>query len=214
MQRQSATSPDEPLRRLIGRDPDLQRVRGFIRDASVHGGSLIVRGDAGVGKTSLLEAVAAAASGARVLRAVGSPFEVDVRFAVLSQALSTAHDEIISAPDRQTSDLGAALGLVAARQPSHEATTDETVRLLRRLSRVAPVLVVLDDLQWVDAASADVLAVAAQSLSHEPVAFLAAARSGATTAFDTGGAKEHRLEQLTADNAARLFDARYPHVAT
>src|SRR5437763_15963411 len=96
MQRQSATSPDEPLRRLIGRDPDLQRVRGFIRDASVHGGSLIVRGDAGVGKTSLL----------------------------------------------------------------------------------------------------------------------AAARSGATTAFDTGGAKEHRLEQLTADNAARLFDARYPHVAT
>ena len=75
--------------RLVGRDQDIAVVRAFVDDAARHGGSLVVSGEAGVGKTALIEAAAAyaASSGLRLLRANGAQFEANVSFAALHQLL-------------------------------------------------------------------------------------------------------------------------------
>jgi hypothetical protein len=74
---------------LIGRDPDVELVCGFVDDAAVRGGALLVSGNAGVGKTALLDAAAlhAEAAGTRVVRAVGAEFEAELGFAGLSVVL-------------------------------------------------------------------------------------------------------------------------------
>src|SRR3954462_3554304 len=85
---------------LHGRARDLAVVGAFLDDVANGGGSLLVTGDPGVGKTALLHAAAAqaAAGGARVLRAAGAPFENDLRFAGLHQILHLLHGEIGTLP--------------------------------------------------------------------------------------------------------------------
>jgi DNA replication protein DnaC len=74
---------------LVGRVEELERIRSFLDEASADGGALLVSGDAGVGKTVLLDAAAdmALADGSRVLRASGVEFEADVSFSRLNEAL-------------------------------------------------------------------------------------------------------------------------------
>ena len=162
---------------LCGRSEQLAaigRLLGGMR--SGRAGALVLRGEAGIGKTALLEAAADKAAGARVLRVAGVESEAELPFAALHALLRPALDQIGALPGRQAVALRGAFGL------AEETVTDRFLVGLGVLSLVAelaedrPVLVLVDDAQWVDRASADALVFAARRLQAERVAVLVAAR--------------------------------------
>ena len=162
---------------LCGRSEQLAgigRLLGGMR--SGRAGALVLRGEAGIGKTALLEAAADKAAGARVLRVVGVESEAELPFAALHALLRPALDQIGALPGRQAAALRGAFGL------AEETVTDRFLVGLGVLSLVAelaedrPVLVLVDDAQWVDRASADALVFAARRLQAERAAVLVAAR--------------------------------------
>ena len=162
---------------LCGRSEQLAaigRLLGGMR--SGRAGALVLRGEAGIGKTALLEAAADKAAGARVLRVAGVESEAELPFAALHALLRPALDQIGALPGRQAAALRGAFGL------AEETVTDRFLVGLGVLSLVAelaedrPVLVLVDDAQWVDRASADALVFAARRLQAERAAVLVAAR--------------------------------------
>jgi DNA-binding CsgD family transcriptional regulator len=162
---------------LCGRSEQLAaigRLLGGMR--SGRAGALVLRGEAGIGKTALLEAAADKAAGARVLRVAGVESEAELPFAALHALLRPALDQIGALPGRQAAALRGAFGL------AEETVTDRFLVGLGVLSLVAelaedrPVLVLVDDAQWVDRASGDALVFAARRLQAERAAVLVAAR--------------------------------------
>ncbi|HRI98622.1 MAG TPA: ATP-binding protein, partial [Nocardioides sp.] len=104
----------EPLgTRLVGRDAELAQLRAFVAEAAGDGGALLVAGEAGVGKSVLLDvaATAAAAAGTTVVRGAGVEFEAEVGFAGLHQLIQPLLDDVGSLPAPQSRALGVALGL-------------------------------------------------------------------------------------------------------
>lgn len=147
------------------------------------GGALIVEGEAGVGKTALLRTAETEAAGTvRVLACSGVQAEVALAFSGLHRLLIPLLARLPELPDEHAAALRSALGL------STDPAADLLVRtavlsLLDRAAADTPLLIVADDLQWLDAASAGVLLFAARRLDHRPIAFLAAVR-------DAGGAAD------------------------
>jgi predicted ATPase len=156
---------------LIGRAIETATVDRLLDGArDDRSGVLVIRGEAGIGKSSLLEYAAAQADGMTVLRGVGIESESELAFAALHQILRPVFDRIERLPEPQAAALRAAFAL------SNE-TVDERFRvslaLLGLLSEVAeerPLLCLVDDAQWLDQASADALLFAARRLVAEPPA--------------------------------------------
>jgi DNA-binding NarL/FixJ family response regulator len=164
---------------LVGRDRELAQIREFLAQAS---GVLLLEGEAGIGKTAHLHAGGDAArlSGWRVLLARPAEAEATLAFAGVGDLL---RDEVGEALDRlpppQRRALAVALLLEEAGSGSVDAHAVGLALLaaLSDLGQVEPVLVVVDDVQWLDPASAATLAFAARRLGSEQVAFILAARS-------------------------------------
>lgn len=171
---------------IVGRDAGIERLSALVTDASGGGRVLILSGAAGMGKSTLLEYAArrAEAAGRRVLRANGRESERYLAFAGLHQLLRPVLDEASGLPDRQRRALLGAFGFVPD-TPDPLLTGVAVLTLLSQVAERAPLVVVLDDAQWIDAASADVLAFAARRLDDDPVAVLAAVRDG-DPGFDQG----------------------------
>jgi DNA-binding CsgD family transcriptional regulator len=165
---------------LIGRRDELQSI-GRTVDAAREGrsGVLIVRGVAGVGKTSLLEAAVAGAPDLRVLRAEGVQAESELAFAGLHQLLRPLTGLLPRLPERQHDALEAAFGLTGGEVGDRFLVAAGALRLLAEAAEERPVLCVVDDLQWVDRASVDALVFVARRLDAEPVALLIALRDTA-----------------------------------
>jgi hypothetical protein len=163
---------------LVGREAERARVRALLDDAREGAsGVLVVRGVAGTGKTALLQDAAAQADGLRVLRAVGLEGEAQFAYAVLHELVSPVLDLRGELPPAQASALGAALALEeGAAQPF--AVAAAVLTLLAAAADREPLLVVVDDLQWVDEASRSALLFAARRLSSEGVVMLFALRDG------------------------------------
>ena len=190
---------------LCGRSEQLAaigRLLGGMR--SGRAGALVLRGEAGIGKTALLEAAADEAAGARVLRVAGVESEAELPFAALHALLRPALDQIGALPGRQAAALRGAFGL------AEETVTDRFLVGLGVLSLVAelaedrPVLVLVDDAQWVDRASADALVFAARRLQAERAAVLAAARDEPPGA-GLPGLPELRVGRLDQTAAEQLL---------
>ncbi|MFF4902751.1 ATP-binding protein [Streptomyces sp. NPDC001068] len=198
---------------LVGRERDLDRVLGvFERHPD---GALLLSGDPGVGKSAMLDAVAATAArnGTRVLRAAGVEFEADIGYSALNQILLPLHDALdrLGAPGGEA--LTVALGFGAGPPPERLVVCNAALTLLRSAAEDSPVLLIVDDLPWVDRASAAVLGFLARRLSGGRVRFLAASRTGAAGFFDGGGLPSYELPALDADSAAHLVDLRFPDLA-
>ena len=168
---------------------------------------LAVYGEPGVGKTALLEYAIEAGSGFRVARAVGVEAEMELPFAALHQLCSQSLGVLERLPDPQRAALEVALGLAAGRPPDAFLIGLAVLNLLAEAAEHQPLLCVVDDAQWLDRASAGVLAFVARRLLAERVAMVFAAREpiGAL-----GGGAELDVEPLGHRDARALLDSVLP----
>ncbi|MGN9840949.1 AAA family ATPase [Nonomuraea sp. H19] len=183
---------------LYGRQAEQSVIGGLLEGRS---GALVVRGEAGIGKSALLECAAAKAR-ARVLRVTGVESEADLSFAALHLLLRPVVDHIEALPPQQAEALRGALGLGGATRGDRFLVGLATLSLLVELSAAGPVVCLVDDGQWLDGESADALLFAARRLHDEPVAVLFAAREGD---FPARGLPELRLGKLDTEAARKLL---------
>ncbi len=198
---------------LVGRDAELAVLRARV-DAAVHGhgSALCLEGEPGIGKSALLDAVAAAVLGGGadlgVVRLVGVESELLLGHAGLFDLTAPMVDRIGELPGAQRAALESALGRTA-----EDATADRflvSAALLSLLSLEAqrrPLLVLVDDVQWVDAESRSALAFAARRVGHDRVALLLARRTGPGVADlpELAGIERLPLTGLGASDAAGLL---------
>ena len=215
------SDPAQPVGRVIeslfGRDVEVGVIRNLVDVSAVgNGEALLLSGEPGAGKSALLEAAAeiAAAAGSRILRATGVEFEAKVSFSGLDQALGPLHSELQRLPAPYRDALSAALGLDAGQLSSRLVLFNAALALFRQAADVVPLLVLIDDLQWLDRASANVLAFAARRLQGTRVGFLAVVRSGSEGFFGSAGLPEHEVGPLSDAAASRLVGTRFPALAT
>jgi DNA-binding CsgD family transcriptional regulator len=194
---------------LIGRDRELSRLRALVDPPPADSQALIVLGEAGMGKTALLADTErqADASGMRVLSAAGRESETELAFAALHQLLRPVQDQVAGLPGRQASALLGAFGLSADPAPPDALVTGLAVlTLLSGLAEDRPLLVTVDDAQWLDRASLDALAFAARRLDSERLALLLAARGSVAPAGFERDFPELLLAPLSTQDASRLLD--------
>ncbi|MER6357879.1 LuxR family transcriptional regulator [Streptomyces sp. NPDC001634] len=197
---------------LVGRGEELALVRSFLDGSAGEGGSFLLVGEPGVGKTVLLDCAAEAAlkAGTRVLRGAGAEFEADVSYSGLHQLLLPLEPEFGTLGPVQHSALSVVLGFGAGPPPDRPAVSEAVLALLRLTAARRPSLVIVDDVQWLDRASADVLGFVARRLAGSHVGFLSASRPGTEGYFERAGLTEHELRPLDDEAATDLLQARFP----
>jgi DNA-binding CsgD family transcriptional regulator len=197
---------------LIGRDAEIKFIREFIDRSALKGGSLLVSGDPGVGKTALLKVAARQAeeAGFRVVGAAGAEFEAELSFAGLNMILHPLLGDlgVLSPLYRQA--LSVALGLEAGQPSDRLVLANAVLELFREASRSQPLLVVVDDLPWLDRASALVLGSVVRRLEGACVGFLAAMRTESESFFDRAGLPSYQLHPLDQAASRELLKQRYP----
>jgi DNA-binding CsgD family transcriptional regulator len=162
---------------LVGRQAERELLDRLLE--VVRGGRssvLVVRGEAGIGKTALLDYAVGSASGFGVARAVGVESEMELPFAALQQLCAPMLDRLDWLPDPQREALRVAFGLCAGDAPDRFLVGLAVLSLLAAVAGEQPLLVVVDDAQWLDRASAQSLAFVARRLLAEPVALVLATR--------------------------------------
>jgi DNA-binding CsgD family transcriptional regulator len=200
---------------LVGREQELGFIRSFLSHAALHGGSLIVFGEPGSGKTAILDAAAdfAAKSGTHHVRATGVEFEAEMSFSALNQSVLPLMDDFELLTDAHRTALGVALGLDDGPTPDMLLVSNAVFSLLQHVGSVRPLLVTVDDLQWVDRSSAVVLGFVARRLEGIRVGFVAASRLGVESFFDYNGLPERTLRALDDESAANLLSVHFPEIA-
>ncbi|HJR94922.1 MAG TPA: AAA family ATPase [Gaiellaceae bacterium] len=168
---------------VVGRDAELGALHDFVTRISDGASALVLEGEAGMGKTTLWRAGVEAAEAASlcVLRAEPAESETALSFSGLGDLLDPVLDEALAPlAAGQRSALARALVLeeVEGAPPDAHAAGVALLNALRGLAGTRGVLVAVDDVQWVDAASAGALAYAARRLKAEPVGLLISRRSG------------------------------------
>ena len=192
---------------LLGREPELRAIDRVLADARLgRSAALVIRGEAGIGKTSLLRYAVERASAMRVLQARGVEFEADVPFAALHELLRPAYPWIDRLPTAHAAALRSSLGLGARREADRLLVGAATLGLLTSYAEEAPLLVVLDDAHWLDPASAEALAFAARRLLADPVALLASMRMDEQSALAVAGLPELAVSGLDRAAAAALLE--------
>src|SRR5580693_1733794 len=167
----------EPMPTLLNREGERAALDGLLGDLrSGCGRALVVRGEAGVGKSALLEYVAGAAADMRLARAVGVESEMELAFAGLHLLCAPMLDRVEGLPGPQRDALEIAFGLRAGAAQDRFLVGLAVLTLLSQVAEDRPLLCVVDDAQWLDRASAQVLAFAARRLLAEPVGLIFAAR--------------------------------------
>jgi DNA-binding CsgD family transcriptional regulator len=166
--------------------------------------ALVVRGEPGIGKTALFEYLAAHAVGCRVESAAGIQPELDLPFAGLHQLCQPMLDHLEAVPAPQRAALRTALGMSALPVPDRFLVGLALLSLLSDVARDKPLLCLVDDAQWLDQASAQVLAFAARRLGAEPVGLVFAASAAAR---ELSGLPELDVEGLHDDEARALLDS-------
>jgi hypothetical protein len=197
---------------ILGRRAERDEVEQLLAGARAgRSGVLVVCGEAGIGKTALLEHVRdiAPGSGFRVEGSVGVESEAQFAFAGLHQLCAPLLDRAGALPDPQQAALGVAFGLRDGAAPDGFLVGLATLNLLSEVAEEAPLLCLVDDVQWLDQASAQVLAFVARRVAAERLALVFALRDPiAHVVHPFVGLPELRLEGLgDSDARALLADA-------
>ena len=189
--------------RLRGREGEfavLDEMVAAVRDGQSR--TLVVRGEAGVGKTALLDYAIRSASGLRVLRAVGVESEMELPFAALHQVCGPVLDDVGRLPPPQREALRTVFGLSAGPAPDGFMVGLAALTLLSEVAEEHPLICVVDDAQWLDHASARTLAFIARRLLAEPVGIVFAAREPGE---ELRGLPELEVRGLADDDARALL---------
>jgi DNA-binding CsgD family transcriptional regulator len=160
---------------------------------------MVVRGEAGIGKTALLDYTAQAATDLRLVRVAGVESEMELAFAALHQFCSPMLGCLPLLPEPQRDALAIALGLRSGPAPDHFLVGLAVLSLLSEAAEDRPLVCLIDDGHWLDRASERALAFAARRLLAEPVLLVIAAREPGA---DLGGLPDLTVEGLP-DAAAR-----------
>ena len=201
-------------RALIGRDGELEILAGFLEQAAAEGGAFLLVGEPGAGKTALLDAAADAAeeTGIQVLRAGGVEFEADLTYSGLNQVLLPVFGQFERLGATHRDALNVALGYGDGPPPDRLLVSTATLAVLLQAAAARPVLMVVDDLPWLDRASAGVLGFVARRLAGSRVGFLAALRPGEESFFERAGLPQHELEPLDEQAANALVSSCFPEL--
>jgi tetratricopeptide (TPR) repeat protein len=191
---------------LLGRDRE-QRALTELLEAARGGGSgvLAMAGEAGIGKSALLDYAEEQAAGMNVLRARGVQSEAHIPFGGLLELLRPALPWIGQIPAPQAAALESALALRPASAPGRFAVGAATLSLLAAYSEQAPVAVLVDDAHWLDGSSADALLFAFRRLVADPVAVVLAVRQDEPSLLDGADLPVLRLLGLDSGAAAELL---------
>ena len=166
---------------------------------------LVLRGEAGVGKTALLRHLSTAASGFRIARAAGVESEMELAYAGLHALCASMLGRLDQLPDPQRDALSTAFGLSAGPPPDRFLVGLAVLGLLADAAEEQPLLIMVDDAQWLDRVSAQTLAFVARRLLAERLGLVFALReSGDEDVLE--GLPELVIEGLAADEARLLLD--------
>ena len=200
---------------LFGRERERRLLNDVIDHAQEGGGALVVRGDAGIGKSALLAVARSGAAdrGFRVLTAAGVPSEARVPFAGLQQLLQPILSHVDALMAAQRDRILAALGVTETKIADVSLIALATLDLLGDVAAHSPLLLLVEDAHWLDQPTCDVLAFVARRLESEPIVLLIAIREGYESAFIRAGLRELWVEGLDAAAAGALLDAHAPHLS-
>ncbi len=165
---------------------------------------LVVRGESGVGKTALLDYLAGHASGCRVVRAAGVQTEMEFAFAGLHQLCAPMLDHLGRPPVPQREALRTAFGISAGPAPNRFFIGLAVLGLLSAVAGERPLVCVVDDEQWLDRASAQVLGFVSRRLAAEPVGLVFAARDPGD---ELAGLPQLTVQGLEERDAGALLDS-------
>jgi DNA-binding CsgD family transcriptional regulator len=170
-------SPSGTRPALLGRRSECETLSGLLAAAKAGRSQvLVLRGEAGVGKTALLDFLLERAAGCLVGRAAGVESEMELPFAGLHQLCSPYLDRLDTLPAPQREALGTAFGLRVGSAPDRFLVGLGVLTLLAAVAEERPLVCLVDDAQWLDTASAQALAFVARRLAAEPVAIVFAVR--------------------------------------
>lgn len=195
--------------RFVGRQAETRRVDELIAAARVGlGGALVLTGEAGIGKSALLDHAQEAAYEFRVVRASGSEFEQELPFAALHQMCVPILGHLGELSDRHRDALRIAFGLTEGK-PDLFRIGLALLELVSAAAREHPLLCLVDDAQWLDTASAKVMVFLARRVVADPVAMAFAVRlAGAASGLDE--LPGLTVAGLSDENAKELLAARRP----
>jgi DNA-binding CsgD family transcriptional regulator len=196
---------------LIGRERELARIARLLdaaRDRT--GGALVIRGQAGIGKSALLDASVEASGDMQVLRARGVESEVDIAFSGLHELLRPALASLDALPESQGAAVRAALSLVAGTDGDRLAVYGGVLSLLATIAEDQPLLCVIDDAHWLDDASAAAIAFTARRLDADAIAILFGVREPDLRSFDLPGLPQLRLGGLDTVSARHVLASVLP----
>jgi DNA-binding CsgD family transcriptional regulator len=191
---------------LFDRGPEkeaLDRVLAAVREGL--SGALVVRGEAGIGKSALLEYAVESAADMQVARAVGIESEMELGFAALHQLLVPFLGRVERLPAPQREALGSAFGLAEGVAGDLFLVGLAALTLLADAATERPLLCVVDDGQWIDQASAGVLGFVARRLFADRIGMVFAVREPAERRVTFEGLSELRLGGLHDDDARELL---------
>ncbi|MET9476996.1 ATP-binding protein [Streptomyces sp. NPDC002922] len=195
---------------LVGREREIAALASLL-ERTPPGAVLLMLGDPGIGKSSLLDEAESRgrARGFRILRLAGVECEATFPFAGLHQMVGPVLDHVSLLPQHEREALLAAFGLVEGPPPDPFLISLAVVDLLAAVAADRPVLVVADDVQWLDPQSHEVLTFVARRVAG-PVVIIAAMRRGHTGSFLHTGFPELTVRGVDDDAAAQILSAHAP----
>jgi DNA-binding CsgD family transcriptional regulator len=196
--------------RLYGRESECAAINRLLEGArQSRSGVLVLRAEAGIGKSALLGYALSRGADMRILRAVGIEPEIELPFAALHQLLRPAISYIDRIPDVQAAALRSALAIAPGDADNRFVIALAVLSLLAELATDGPVLCLIDDAHWLDQPSADTLAFVARRLEAEGIVMLFAAREGERRSFPGSGLAERQVRGLDPAASERLLVERF-----
>ena len=190
---------------LFGRVAEREALEAMVADVLAGRSRVVVmRGEAGVGKTALLRHLAGSLSGWHIATAIGVESEMELAYGGLHQLCAPMLDRMERLPAPQQAALATVFGRSSGDAPDRFLVSLATLSLWAEVAEEQPLLCMVDDAQWLDQASAQTVAFVARRLLAEPIAIVCAARAG-TRDEAFAGLPQQRIGGLGASDARALL---------